>query len=72
MLAIVREEARLAGGGIDEDQVGCVDVFFVVRMRDDDDEGFSVWRDLWVGDAENLAHPCEIEDFARSGGDGQP
>ena len=71
MLAIVREIARLAGCSINQHEIGCVDVFVVVGMRDDYGERFAVGRNLRVGYAENLAYPGEIENFAGSGGDGQ-
>ena len=71
MLAIVREVAGLSGGCVDENQIGCVNVFVVVRMRDDDGERSAIGRDLWIGDAKDFADPGEVEDFARRSGDGR-
>ncbi len=71
MLAIVREVACLSVCGIDQHQIGCVDVFIVVRMRYDDCQRFTVRRDLWIGNAEDLADPGEIKNLARRGGDRQ-
>lgn len=64
MLAIVGKEARLSSRNLDQHQVRGVDVLVVIGVRDDGCQRFAVRRNLRVADAENLAHPGEIENFA--------